>query len=166
MQNENGHEREYLTRVERRRRERDARRAHPLRGDPSMTMKYGDCRYPRLFDAEGSCICGHGSAMDCPCSPLDALVHLERSHSDKDSTLMRTALQCQLGDSEPVPTLPSGTAHQGSFEAPCGDTVMYMTTAQFPTMAHYRWHAVYDHLEGGDCQSIITCGDAVRSGDI
>ena len=131
-----------------------------------MTEEFGDCRFPSLFDAERCCICGNSSAMDCPCSRLEALVHLERSHPGADSTLMRTALSCRLSESEPVPTLSAGPAHQGTFEALYDDMVAYVTTAQFPTMAHYRWYATYDHVEGGDCQSIITCSDTVRSGDV
>ena len=84
--------------------------------------------------------------MNCQCSPLDALVHLERPYPDQDSTPMREVMECPINDSEPVPDLSGGTVHQGSFEAPCGDMIAYVTTAQFPTMAHYRWHAIFDRL--------------------
>ena len=151
-----------MSRAERRRRERDAKRSR----NPGMTMNLGECRFPGLFGGLGCCICGHGFAMDCPCSPVDALVHLERAHPDQDSTPMREVMDCPLSESEPAPTVSSGTAHQGTFQAPCGDMVAYITTAQFPTMAHYRWHAIYDHLEGGNCESVEDCGGAVMSGDV
>ena len=75
-------------------------------------------------------------------------------------------MDCPLSESEPVPTQSSGTAHQGTFQAPCGDMVAYIKIAQFPTMAHYRWHAIYDHLEGGNGESVEDCGGAVMSGDV
>ena len=39
----------------------------------------------------------------------------------------------------------------GEFEAPCGSMVRYMTTADFPTLKDYRWHAIQDHLLEGEC---------------
>ena len=135
-------------------------------GDPGMTMNSGGCRFPDMFGGLGCCMCGHESATNCPCEALEALVHLERAHPAADSEYMRRVMGCPVPESEPVPIVSIGSAHEGAFEAPCGDTVAYVTSAQFPTMAHYRWHAIYDHLTGGKCQSETTCGDAVMSGAV
>ena len=129
-------------------------------------MDRGGCEFPDLFGTLSCCICGHESATDCPCEALAALVHLERAHPTGDSALMRRMMGCLLPESDPVPLLSIGTTHEGGFQAPCGDMVAYVTSAQFATMAHYRWHAIYDHLTGGKCRSEMTCGDALMCGDV
>ena len=149
------------SRAERRRAAREAKL-----GQASGTVADGSCRFPDLFETDGCCICGGGDASECPCGSLVALVHLERAHPDQNSALMRDVIGCPIKDSKVV-AYPSGpNLHQGYFEAPCGDTVEYATGFTFPTMGHYRWHAMYDHHSAGVCQSPRKCGDALRTGEV
>ena len=48
--------------------------------------------------------------------------------------------------------------HQGEFQAPCDSTIAYFTPMRLPTLAHYRWHAIYDHLTQGNCADEDQCG--------
>ena len=124
------------------------------------------CPFPDLFHGAGCCICGHEDAQECPCGPLEALVHLERVHPTQDSERTRGMLGCPITGSDPAPRA-AGQEKQGMFEAPCGSMVGYMTTADFPTMGHYRWHAIYDHLEQGACDGPDSCCvEALRTGAV
>ena len=95
----------------------------------------------------------------CPCSALDSLVHLERAHPshDHDAQTLRELLACPISDSETVTPAPQGYAHQGTFKAPCGYMVAYIMALNFPTMAHYRWHAIYDRLTEDVCRFPSKC---------
>ena len=149
-----------MDRAERRRRERNKRRRP--REEPTFSQNLGGCRFPRFFATEACCICGSHNAQTCPCDNIEALAHLERVHQDVDSNIMREAMGCLLEDSTPAPT---GEA-VGNFVAPCEDGIMYMTTLRLPTMAHYRWHAIYDHVQQGSCADPETCQAALGSGDV
>ena len=159
------------SREERRYREREERKAwrrYNRRGRQMPDVKISDtsCRFPKLFNTEGCCICGHKDASGCSCTAMEALVHLERLHPSRDSKPMRDLMGCQISGSEPVnPALP-GQAHQGMFQAPCGDMVGYLTQMNLPTMGHYRWHAVYDHLTEGACNSPSECEDGLKTGNV
>ena len=133
--------------------------------DPLPTYSGGECQYPHLFDTDACCICGDIDASACPCSPKDALVHLERQHPGYDSDLLRRPLGCLLGESEPVADVP-GVMHQGEFQAPCDSTIAYFTPMRLPTLAHYRWHAIYDHLTQGNCADEDQCDEALWSGEV
>ena len=155
-----------MSRAERRRAEREAKRrqAHGP-PDSDMTFSTGDrCSRPELFSTEGCCICGHESAAECPCNVPTAIAHLERAHRNIDSTPAREIAGCPIKDSDPAPVIEG--IHEGVFQAPCGDGVMYMTPVQFPTMGHYRWHGIYDHLTGGACQEPSKCDQALQTGDV
>lgn len=79
-------------------------------------------------------------------------------------THMRTAsFGARAGNGRPV--MAEGLAATGTFEAPCGDTIMYSTSMRLPTLAHYRWHAIYDHF-GRACESPNICEDAIRTEDV
>ena len=151
-------------RAERRRRRRNRQGDT---GDVRATANIGHCYYPHLFSTPACCICGHRSAAQCPCDAVGGLVHLERAHPGKDeeSSMMREMMGCSLPGSEPVSQTVKGE-HVGQFQAPCGDLVAYATTAHLATLALYRWHALYDHLEGGACRSPDICGSAVMSGTV
>ena len=131
--------------------------------EPLPAVSDGECLYPHLFDTSACCICGDIDASACPCSPKDALVHLERQHPGHDSDLLRRPLGCLLGESEAVPV---GQGGQGTFQAPCGDMIAYMTSMSFPTLAHYRWHAIYDHLTQGNCDDEDACDEALWNGTV
>ena len=151
------------TRAERRRRK--GNRQEPATGGVRATMDIGRCRFPAQFSRHGCCICGHASASQCPCDALDALVHLERAHPNEDSAPMREMMGCPISGSAAAP-LAAGGEHTGQFQAPCDDMVVYITTARFPTLAHYRWHALYDHLQQGACNMPNACGNAVTNGAV
>ena len=148
---------EEMSRAERRRQQRQRRR-------PRQTFTTAGCRYPHLFDSPGCCICGAADVKVCPCDPLDALVHLERAHPGADSKLLRSHIGCGLDDSTTAPDVEG--LHHGSFEAPCGYMIVYGTPMVLPTLAHYRWHSVYDHLADGACENPQVCDAALRSGDL
>lgn len=152
-----------MNRAERRRSEREYRKAQG-RG-PIPTFSGGHCSFPQLFQTEGCCICGNADAQACPCTAMDALVHLEREHPRLNSASMRTALGCTIRDSKRVPSGPPGASHQGEFQAPCGDMVIYATEYNFPTMGHFRWHAVYDHVAQGVCRSPEMCSEGLNMGN-
>ena len=156
------------SRQERRRREREERNAakRASRHIPQPNISYGGCRFPALFDGPGCCICGHSDATECPCNSFEALAHLEREHPDQDSQLMREAIGCPITSSEPVPSASRGSGHAGEFQAPCGSVVFYETPMSLPTMGHYRWHSVYDHLNAGACPTPSQCKDALRTGNV
>ena len=44
--------------------------------------------------------------------------------------------------------------------------IVYGTPMVLPTLAHYRWHSVYDHLADGACENPQVCDAALRSGDL
>ena len=93
-----------------------------------------------------------------PTGPVDyVLVGMEPSRE------VRAILGCPLGDSTPVPQLKAGEVHSGSFEAPCGLQVAYATPITFPSMAHYRWHSIFDHLDKGECQDVDKCAHSVMA---
>ena len=96
----------------------------------------------------------------------DALAHLERAHPDVDSQPMRDVMGCSISGSEAV-IAASGQQHAGMFEAPCGSTVMYaFFSGSLPTMGHYRWHSVYDHLTQGACPKPQECKQALATGSV
>ena len=139
---------------------------NPFRGNydgPIPTYSATECEFPSLFGSTGCCICGHSNAQECPCDRVVAIVHLERAHAGHDSTMLREASGCMITDSESVEI---GPLHQGMFEAPCGDTVQYITEAQFPTMAHYRWHSTFDHVAQGACGDPTKCIEGVTTGKV
>ena len=142
------------------------RRVHD-ENEPAPLPSYSEmtCQYPHLFDTDACCICGDIEVSVCPCTSRDALVHLERMHPDHDSQLLRESLDCVLEGSDPAPDNPSGL-QVGIFTAPCGDNISYMTTARFPTLAHYRWHAIHDHLSQGNCLDDDACDEALWSGQV
>ena len=133
--------------------------------DPLPSYSGGECKYPHFFDTDACCICGDLDVSACPCSSRDALVHLERQHPGHDSDLLRGSLGCLLGESEPIADVP-GLLHQGEFQAPCGDTIAYVTPMWFATLAHYRWHGIYDHLTQGNCDDEDKCDEALWSGEV
>ena len=155
-----------MNRSERRRIQRERARARK-HSAPIPTQSYDPCRFPHLFqDPDACCICGHGDASECPCDPMTALVHGERAHPEADLRGLRDALGCPLPDSEPTPRAQGTQGAQGMFEAPCDSPIAYATTAWFPTLAHYRWHAIYDHLKGGACSSPSECEEAISTGGV
>ena len=108
-----------------------------MQKQPYPTQSENECRFPELFSTVGCCICGHEDAQECPCGPMETLVHLERGHPTQDSKIMRETLGCPINGSELAPRA-AGTINTSIFQAPCGDMIQYMTTANFYTMAHYR----------------------------
>ena len=133
--------------------------------DPLPSFSGGECQYPHFFDTDACCICGDLDVNACPCTSRDTLVHRERQHPGHDSDLLREHLGCLLVESEPAPNVP-GMGYQGMFQAPCGDTIAYITEMGFPTLAHYRWHGIYDHLTQGNCADEDKCDEALWSGEV
>ena len=154
-----------MSRAERRRAAREARR-NRVAEDPIVTFSEGYCQHPNLFGTQGCCICGASDVAKCPCDELRALAHLERAHPDADSALMREVIGCQITDSTGVPPGGKDAIHFGQFEAPCGSLVSYEMPSHLPTMAHYRWHGVYDHWARGACPSPAECESALRTGEV
>ena len=155
-----------MNRAQRRRREKEQGRLKGGRRTPDMTYTQGRCRFPKNVGGPRCCICGAKESTSCPCTAMEELVHLERVHPSEDSTSMRTAMACTLTDSKRAPKYPTGNTYRGMFEAPCEDMVEYMTPVYFPTLAHYRWHALYDHLTQGACSSRGKCRAALESGEV
>ena len=59
-----------------------------------------------------------------------------------------------------------GSPRPAATPAPCGFQIAYLTPIIFPSMAHYRWHSIFDHLDRGECQEVGKCGDAVTTGTV
>ena len=153
------------SRAERRWRAREERKKVGKVGKVGVAS--GVCRFPNLFDTPGCCICGHNDASKCPCSSIDALAHLELVHLEEGSAMMRDTMGCPILDSEAVPPTQPGQLHTGMFQAPCGEGVYYeVADVQFPTMGHFRWHAIYNHLSSGNCPVPNKCGEALRTGQV
>ena len=123
------------------------------------------CQFPDLFAGEGCCRCG---ALDelCKCAAIDRVAHFEQSHRGRDSRAVRDTAGCPLSGSEAVVPAPPGHMQTGFFEAPCGGDIGYMTDLNLPTMAHYRWHAIYDHLARGVCDAPRQCRSALETGRV
>lgn len=112
-------------------------------------------------------MCGHPDLQLCPCRAIDALRHQENAYQNWDeSREIRAIFGCPLDDTTPVPSRAPGELHSGSFEAPCGFLVVYFTPIDYPSMAHYRWHSIFDHLDKGECQDVDKCGSAVMTGTV
>lgn len=152
-------------RREQNRSERRQRRRNRRSGSDNPT--FIPCQFPGLFGTEGCCNCGHPDIQQCSCTAIEALRHQELSHQDWDvSAEIRRQLGCLLPDSEPLPRLAHGQINTGTFESPCGLELAYATSVSFPSMAHYRWHSIFDHLDNGDCQDVDECGQAIMTGGV
>ena len=130
-----------------------------MSGSYTTSMPGDQCLHPELSTSMGCCICGRADAQVCPCDSMKALMHLERAHGDPNAHVMREVLGCPLPASDPAPGLLGDYHHVGTFEATCGRTLEYQTPVNLPTLAHYRWHAVYDHLASGDCRTRSCAAD-------
>ncbi len=50
----------------------------------------------------------------------------------------------------------------GSFEAPCGDTIVYFNEVKYEKLIDYRLDAVADHVLQGDCLDPVVCSNALN----
>ena len=152
---------------EREQNKHEGRQRRRSRRSDIVNQTFIPCQFPRLFGTEGCCTCGHPDLQQCPCTAIDALRHQEKSHQDWGvSREVRSELGCLLPDSEPLPRLAHGQVNTGTFESPCGLGIAYATSVTFPSMAHYRWHSIFDHLDQGDCQDVDECGKAIMTGEV
>ena len=55
--------------------------------------------------------------------------------------------------------------YQGTFEAPCGSMVAYITPMELPSLEEYRRQAISDHIAEGECPAPDVCVDALATGE-
>ena len=55
--------------------------------------------------------------------------------------------------------------YQGTFEAPCGSMVAYITPMELLSLEEYRRQAISDHIAEGECPAPDVCVDALATGE-
>ena len=125
------------------------------------------CRFPDLYGTDGCCMCGNPDLQACPCTAIGALRHQETAHQNWDASRgIRALMGCPLDESVPPPSIGPNEVHSGLFEAPCGHEIVYFTPLNLPSLAHYRWHTILDHMDRGECRNVDRCRRAVEAGTV